>query len=177
MSRARCRGLSRAGQRGTKRRNRVLGGGTRRGGVLLLVAAVVAGGIAAIRGQEAAVSAEDARTEALVATSLALRPSDRELAALLAAEAYRRWPDDARVRSALFGTMIAARGLVDTHRLADAIVSAMAVIPGTSTALRVAEVADTTTIEIVDPASETVVRSLDVDLPPRTAQYGTEISA
>ena len=110
------------------------------GAAILLVAAVVAGGIAVVRGQEAAVSAEDARTEALVATSLALRPSDRELAALLAAEAYRRWPDDARVRSALFGTMIAARGLVDTHRLADATRSAMAVIPGTGTALRVAEV-------------------------------------
>ena len=121
--------------------------------------------------------AEDARTEALVATSLALRPSDRELAALLAAEAYRRWPDDARVRSALWGTMTNANGLVDTHRLADVIASAMAVIPGTGTALRVAEVAaDATKIEIVDPSSETVVRSFDVDLPPYSAQYGRYLS-
>ena len=146
------------------------------GAAILLVAAVVAGGIAVVRGQEAAVSAEDARTEALVATSLALRSSDRELAALLAAEAYRRWPDDGRARSALFGTMIAARGLVDTHRLADATSSAMAVIPGTGTALRVAEVADATTIEIVDPSSETVLRSFDVDLPPYPAQYGRDLS-
>ena len=137
---------------------------------------VVAGGIAVVRGQEAAASAEDARTEALVATSLALPQSDRELAALLAAEAYRRWPDDARVRSALFGSMITAGGLVDTHRLADASYSAMAVIPGTGTALRVAEVADATTIEIVDPSSERVLQSFEVDLPRNSTQWYRDLS-
>ncbi|WP_457098779.1 nSTAND1 domain-containing NTPase [Microbacterium sp. P5_E9] len=155
-------------------RNRVLGAALGGAGILL-VAAIVAGGIAAVRGQEAAVSAEDARTEALVATSLALRTSDRELAALLAAEAYRRWPDDARVRSALFGTMTAAHGLVDTHHLDDATWSVMTFIPDTGTLIRVAEVPDAATIEIVDPSSETVIRSFDVDLPAPTL-YGRNLS-
>jgi DNA-binding SARP family transcriptional activator len=159
-----------------RKRNRVLGGALG-GAAILLVAAVVAGGIAFVRGQEAAVSAEDTRTEALVATSLALRPSDRELGALLAAEAYRRWPDDARVRSALFGTVTGAQGLVDIHRLADVVASAMAVIPGTGTAVRVAEVsADATKIEIVDPSSANVVRSFDVDLPRFPPQFGRNLS-
>lgn len=150
-----------------RRRNRVLG--TALGGAtILLIAAIAAGSIAAIRGQEAAFAAEDARTEALVATSLALRQSDRELAALLAAEAYRRWPDDGRTRSALFGTMTNADGLVDTHRLPGAVFSVMAVIPDTGTVLRVAEFADATTIEIADPSSGTIVRSMEVDLPAST---------
>ena len=159
-----------------RKRNRALGGALG-GAAILLVAAVVAGGIAFVRGQEAAVSAEDTRTEALVATSLALRPSDRELGALLAAEAYRRWPDDARVRSALWGTMTNANGLVAIHRLADVVASAMVVIPGTGTAVRVAEVStDATKIEIVDPASENVVRSFDVDLPTFPPQFGRNLS-
>ncbi len=158
-----------------RKRNRMLGAALG-GAAILLVAAVVAGGIAVVRGQEAEAAAEDARTEALVATSLALRQSDRELAALLAAEAYRRWPDDGRARSALFGTMTNAHGLVDTHRLPDAIFSAMAVIPDTGTVLRVAEFAAATRIEIVDPSSETVVRSLDVDLPEFVPRFGRYLS-
>ena len=142
---------------------------------MLLVAVVDAGSIAVVRGQEAAISAEDARTEAIVAHARALRPSDRELAALLAAEAYRRWPDDGRTRSALFGTMIGARGLVDTHRLPDATSSAMAVISDTGTALRVVEVGDATTIDIVDPSSGAVLRSFDVDLPEAT-EFGRNLS-
>ena len=157
-----------------RRRNRVLGAALG-GAAVLLVAALVAGGIAGIRGNEAAASAEDARTEALVATSLALRPSDRELAALLAAEAYRRWPDDARVRSALFGTMITAGGLIDTHRLTNVTSSGMIAIPGTSTALRVTDAADATTIQIVDPSNGMVVRTLKVDLPPDSAHFGRNL--
>jgi DNA-binding SARP family transcriptional activator len=148
-----------------KRRNRVLGGALAGAGVLL-VAAIVAGSFAGIRGQEAAEAAQDAQIEALVATSLSLHSSDRELAALLGAEAYRRWPDDGRVRSALFGTMTTTEGLLDTHRLPEATTSAMVVIPGTGTSLRVAEVADATTIEVVDPSDGAVIRSIHVDLPP-----------
>ena len=115
---------------------------------------MVAGGIAVDPGQEAAVSAEDARTEALVATSLALRPSDRELARCSPPRPTAAGPTTAGRRSALFGSMIGAQGLVDTHRLADATYSAMAVIPGTGTALRAGGESRThTTIEIVDPAS------------------------
>ena len=76
------------------------------------------------------------RVEALVATSLSLLDNDRETAALLAAEAYRRWPDDPRVRSALWGVITTTGGLLDVHRDEEAAQPAMDMIPGTSTALR-----------------------------------------
>lgn len=158
-----------------RRRNRVLGGALGGAGVLL-VAALVAGSFAAIQGREAAEAAEDAQIEAIVATSLSLHQSDRELSALLGAEAYRRWPDDSRVRSALLGAMISAQGLVDTHRPAEAADAVMAVIPGTGTALRVAEPAEGSTIEIVEPASGDVLRSFDVELPPRRKQWFRTLS-
>ncbi len=85
------------------------------GAAVLLVAAIVGGGLAVVRGGDAERAAEDARVEALVATSLSLLDNDRETAALVAAETYRRWPDDPRVRSALWGIMTNTGGLIDTH--------------------------------------------------------------
>lgn len=146
------------------RRRRILGAALTCAG-LLLVAALVAGGIAVVRGRESEASAENARIEATVATSLALRANDREAAALLAAEAFRRWPDDARVRSALLGTITSAAGLLGVHRTPDADQHGVAAIPGTGTALRVHDSAAGPTIDIVDVATGEVVRGLDVDLP------------
>ncbi|MGX5772733.1 nSTAND1 domain-containing NTPase [Microbacterium trichothecenolyticum] len=134
------------------------------GAAILLVTAVVAGALAGLRGQEAAAAAENAKVEAVVATSLSLRASDREGAALLAAEAYRRWPDDPRVRSALLGTMTSASGLLDAHATPGAYRTTMTAIPGTGTALRVRDGEAGTALEIVDAASGDVVRELDVDL-------------
>lgn len=146
------------------------------GAAILLVAAVVGGTLAGVRGQEATAAAENSKVEAVVATSLSLRESDRELAALLAAEAYRRWSDDSRVRSALWGTVTSAHGLVDTHRTEGATRAALAAIPGSGTALRVAEVAGATTIDIVDPSSGAVVRRFDVDLPLIAAGWPRDLS-
>ena len=61
--------------------------------------------------QEADRQREAAVVEATVSTSFALRGSERDVAALIAAEAYRRWPDDARTRSALLGVFTARTGV------------------------------------------------------------------
>ncbi|MDY0909421.1 BTAD domain-containing putative transcriptional regulator [Microbacterium sp. CFBP9034] len=153
------------------------------GAAILLIAALVAGGIAVVQGRESATSAENARIEALVATSLALRATDREAGALLAAETYRRWPDDGRVRAALMGTMTSAGGLLDTHHTGGGRFAAMAMIPGTGTALRVTDVdheepgapeqGDVTDVDIdvVDVATGAVARSFDVGLPAVAPQW------
>ncbi|MDR7189622.1 DNA-binding SARP family transcriptional activator/energy-coupling factor transporter ATP-binding protein EcfA2 [Microbacterium sp. BE35] len=105
------------------------------GAGVLLVAAIVGGSLAAIRGGEAQVAAENASVEALVATSLSLLDQDREAAALLAAEAYRRWPEDPRTRSALWGVMTNSGGVVAVHHGGDASVPWLDVVPGTDTAV------------------------------------------
>ncbi|WP_345802931.1 BTAD domain-containing putative transcriptional regulator [Microbacterium sp. AZCO] len=146
-----------------KRRNRVLRAALGVAG-LLLVAAVVAGSLAVVRGQDAAAAAEDAKIEAVVATSLSLRSTDRDAAALLAAEAYRRWPQDPRVRSALLGTIESADGLLDTHRVTGADTTRLAVIPGTGAALMVRDGSAGAALEIVDIATGRVLRTLDIDV-------------
>ena len=144
-------------------RNRVLRG-LALGAAALLVAAIAAGGVAVVQGREAAVSAEDQRIEALVATSLSLRSTDLDAAALLAAEAYQRWPDDGRVRSSLWGVLTSAHGLLSNWRFDGAKVAA-AVIPGTSTALRVVQGTGDAETAIVDLDTTETLRTLDVDLP------------
>ena len=64
----------------------------------LIVLLVGAGSVAVVSSQEANAQRDSATIEALVATALALRTSERDVSALLAAEAYRRWPDDPRTR-------------------------------------------------------------------------------
>ena len=103
----------------------------------LLVFAITAGAIAAVRGGEARAASEDAMIAALTSTSLALRDSDQEVAALLAVEAYRRWPNDARSRSALWGIATAAGPLIGRTRIPDAEAASAALIPGTRTAVTV----------------------------------------
>ena len=103
--------------------------------VIALVVAVAAGGLAASQARRAAEVSSDARIEALTATALALRDSDADVAALLAVEAYRRWPDDPRSRSALLGVMTAAGSLVGTTFIPGADDAASTLIPGTRSLL------------------------------------------
>ncbi|MEU1970260.1 BTAD domain-containing putative transcriptional regulator [Microbacterium sp. NPDC019599] len=141
------------------------------GAAALLVAAVVGGGLAAVRGQEATAAAEDAKIEALVATSLSLRSSDRDLAALLAVEAHRRWPDDDRARSALFGVMTAAGGLISRIDHPGAMI-ALAILRDGDTALRAIEDDAGPRLEIIDLESDTVIRTLEAA--PPVAETGEE---
>jgi DNA-binding SARP family transcriptional activator/WD40 repeat protein len=108
-----------------------------------LLAVALAAGLVAVRRtsdareQRDAASAaqEDAQLEALVSRSLALRPTNRSVAALLAVEAYRRQPD-ARAWSALLGTFQGGTpGLMDYHYLGADFYTTGALVPGTSTAV------------------------------------------
>ncbi len=76
-----------------------------------LVLALVAGTVAVQRGRDASRTASDALVEKLAAQSVALRSTQRDLAALLAVEAYRLRPD-ARTRSALLGVFTARPGFL-----------------------------------------------------------------
>jgi DNA-binding SARP family transcriptional activator len=131
----------------------------------LLAAVIVASGFAVVRGQEAASASESARIEALVASALVQRNSDRDLAALLAAEAYHRWPDDDRVRSALLGLVMGADGLVRRVNYGGARV-ALSLIPGTDDAVLVRDDAAGATMNIVNVETGTAVADLDLPLIP-----------
>ena len=76
-----------------------------------LVLALVAGTVAVQRGRDASRTARDALVDKLAAQSVALRSTQRDLAALLAVEAYRLRPD-ARTRSALLGVFTARPGFL-----------------------------------------------------------------
>jgi len=71
-----------------------------------LVLALVATSFAVSSGRDASRTARDALVDKLAAQSVALRSTQRDLAALLAVEAYRLRPD-ARTRSALLGVFTA----------------------------------------------------------------------
>lgn len=131
------------------------------GATLLLIAATVTGSLAVIRSQEARTSAENSQIEAIVSTSIALRPNDRETAALLATEAYRRWPTDPRVRSALLATVTSAGGLLVTQPTGGTERSYSAAIPGTRSAVRVREHPPGAALEIVDLTRGEVQRTFD----------------
>ncbi len=76
-----------------------------------LVLALVAGSIAVQRSRDASRTARDALVDSLTAESVALRATQRDLAALLAVEAHRLRPD-ARTRSALLGVFTAMPGFL-----------------------------------------------------------------
>ncbi len=143
------------------------------GAGMLLVAAIIGGGVAAVRSGEAEHAAENARIEALIATSLSHLDYNRESAALLAVELFRRWPDDPRTRSTLWGVMTSAGGLHSAHRVSDAYLPVIDMIPGTTTALRVQSSANgrPAVVDIVDIDTEKVVDTFDLvlpDLPPNS---------
>jgi WD40 repeat protein len=108
----------------------------------LLAIALVAGSVALINWRaaseqrDAAQAAEDeAGIESLVNRSLALRSTNRDVAALLAVEAASQWPDDPRSLSALLGTFTGAGGFLGNRYLDgfDHLVGAM--IPHTTSAV------------------------------------------
>lgn len=78
----------------------------------LIVLLVGAGSVAVVASREAATQRDSAMTESLVNTALAVRASELDVSALLAAEAYRRWPDDPRTRAGLMGVLQSADGFL-----------------------------------------------------------------
>lgn len=86
----------------------------------LLVVSLVAGGLALGNRNRAVSERASAQLEALVGQSLTLRATDRDTAALLAVEAYRRFPGDPRARSALLGTFTADPGFLGYRTVAGA---------------------------------------------------------
>jgi DNA-binding SARP family transcriptional activator/WD40 repeat protein/energy-coupling factor transporter ATP-binding protein EcfA2 len=109
-----------------------------------MAVATALGSFAAVQAERAtserdrAVTAEEtAQVGALVNQSLALRSTDRGVAALLAVEAYRRAaPGDPRAHSALLGTFTAAPGFMGyLHLSEDEVPLSGAAVPGTDQAV------------------------------------------
>jgi DNA-binding SARP family transcriptional activator/WD40 repeat protein len=69
------------------------------------------------RSEESQQAQQEAQLEAIVGQSSALRSSARDLATLLAVEAYRRWPEDARARSALFSVFSTEPGFLGYQQM------------------------------------------------------------
>lgn len=88
-------------------------------GVAILAGALAFSGAveASHRSAESRRAQQEALLEALVGQSSALRSTARDLAVLLAVEAYRRWPDDARAQSALLGTFSSEPGFLGYQRI------------------------------------------------------------
>jgi DNA-binding SARP family transcriptional activator/outer membrane protein assembly factor BamB len=119
------------------------------GAAALIVALVGAGGLAVVSADMAERSRAEANVEALVSAALALKDSERDVAALLAAEAHRRWPEDPRTRAAMMGVLTAAGGFLG-NAFVDGVGSTMgAVIPGTDRAF------------MVDDSGAAAIRDLD----------------
>lgn len=129
----------------------------------LIVLLVGAGSVAVVSSQEATAQRDNAALEALVATSLALRTSERDVSALLAAEAYRRWPDDPRARSGLTSVLQGAGPFLGTAVVASSGNAYGSVIPGTDDVLVVTTAGDA---DIRDAATGEVVRELDLGFEP-----------
>ena len=126
------------------------------GAAVLIVALVGAGSLAMISADQAARSRTEANVEALVSTALALRTSERDVAALLAAEAYRRWPEDPRTRAGMMGVLTAAGGFLGNAFVDGAQSTMGAVVPGTDRSFMVddsgaAAVRDLETAESIVP--------------------------
>ncbi len=133
------------------------------GVVGMLAIALVAGGLAVRSAVGESAAAEDARIDALVNEVTVLRSSDRAVAALLAAEAFQRWPDDTRSRAALWGMLTSDAGAVENvfftgteQRVGGAI------LPDHESALIVR---DERHVEVRSTRTGEVIRSLDVELP------------
>ena len=128
--------------------------------ILLLVGA---GSVAVVSSQEANAQRDSATIESLVGTALALRTSERDVSALLAAEAYRRWPDDPRTRSGLMGVLQAAGGFLGNAFLASSGNAYGSLIPGTERVVIVTTAGDAA---IRDAATGEVLRDLDLGFGP-----------
>ena len=147
----------------------------------LLVGTVVASAFVFVKSGEAERSALDQQIEALTSTSLALRESDPGVAALLAAELHRRWPDDSRSLSALWGSVTIGEGLVSRIRYDHGDRMVGAPIPGGRTAVVVrdapseGEDALTPVVSIVDIDRGTELRDLPVELPLATMWFPRQV--
>lgn len=133
-------------------------------GLIVLLAG--AGSVAVVSSQEASVQRDSATLEALVATALRLQTSERAVSALLAAEAYRRWPDDPRAHSGLMSVLQGAGGFLGTAVLAPSGDAYGSLIPGTEDALVVTTSGDA---GIRDTATGRTVRELDLGFDPGPA--------
>ena len=141
----------------------------------LIVLLVGAGSVAVVSSQEANAQRDNATIEALVATSLALQTSERDVSALLAAEAYRRWPDDPRTRSVLMSVLQGSGGFLGTTVLASSGNAYGSLIPGTEDVFVVTTAGDA---GIRDAATGDVIRELELgfDLGPVTLPPLIEVS-
>lgn len=129
------------------------------GAAMLLVASVVASGVAVVRGNEATAAAEETLIQAVTSTSGTLLDSNREMAALLAVQAYRRWPDDPRSADALMRVMTGVGPLMGNRFIPDAEWRIGASpIPGTS---EVVVVRDGTHVGIHDLQTGELLRTVD----------------
>lgn len=129
----------------------------------LIVLLVGAGSVAVVSSQEANAQRDSAAIEALVGTALALRSSERDVSALLAAEAYRRWPDDPRTRSGLMGVLQGAGGFLGNTIVADGGNTYGSVIPGTANVVVVSTAGDAA---VRDAETGDIVRELDLGFEP-----------
>lgn len=129
----------------------------------LIVLLVGAGSVAVVSSREANAQRDSAALEALVATSLALRTSERDVSALLAAEAYRRWPDDPRTRSGLTSVLQGAGGFIGTAVLAPSGHAYGSLIPGTDHVLVVTTAGHAA---VRDAETGDVLRDLDLGFDP-----------
>ncbi|MBT2516229.1 PQQ-binding-like beta-propeller repeat protein [Streptomyces sp. ISL-90] len=126
----------------------------------VFVVASIAATILAVRGAgDAARQRESADIEDIVGTSLALRSSQRAVAALLAVEAHTRWPDDPRPRTALMGTFTSSPGLLRTSTIPDTERFVAHPIPGTDEAV---VVRDDGTAAIYDIETARPIRDLAI---------------
>ncbi|MGW4930936.1 nSTAND1 domain-containing NTPase [Agromyces sp. NPDC004153] len=149
--------------RSQNRRLRVLLGVA--GGLIVLL--VGAGSVAVVSSQEANAQRDSAAIEALVGTALALRSSERDVSALLAAEAYRRWPEDPRTRSGLMGVLQGAGGFLGNTIVADGGNTYGSVVPGTGQVVVVSTAGDAA---VHDAETGDVVRELDLGFQPGPAR-------
>ncbi|WP_165314373.1 BTAD domain-containing putative transcriptional regulator [Agromyces protaetiae] len=131
--------------------------------VALIVLLVGAGSVAIVSAVEADRQRTAAGIGSLVSTALALRTSERDVAALLAAEAYRRSPDDPRTQAGLMGVLATAGGF-----LGNAFVDGATTIYGVRIPDREQAVvfADDGSGGIRDLATADLVRPLDLGFDP-----------
>ncbi len=128
---------------------------------VLVVIALVAAGAGVLQSEAARRSAEaaeaaaaDARIEATVGQVSGLRSTQRHLSALIAAELYRRDPDDPRSRAALMTVLTDAGGLMSTRYVASTDIAGEG-IPGRSAVIIVRDGSD---VEVHDLVSRSVHR-------------------
>lgn len=144
-----------ARQRRQNRRLRTSLGAT----AALFLVALIAGGFVIAGATETDRQRVEARIEALTSRAESLHATEPDVAALLAVEAYRRWPDDARTRSALMHTMAGSLGMVGTGYVAGVDAIAGRLIPGTREAVLATDALD---VRVVDVDSMETLRTLDI---------------